>query len=60
MISNVFSWTFKFYLVKDPLFISYIEDKLKLFLETNDSSGTDPSLLWETLKAYARGMNVNF
>ena len=33
---------------------------IDIFLETNSNDETSPSLLWEALKAYLRGMIISF
>ncbi len=47
-------------ILKDHKFISYFTSKFRLFLSTNSPSASNPSLLWETSKAYARRLIISY
>ncbi len=41
-------------------FVAYLEKQTVLFLATNDNADTNPSTLWETLKAYLREAIISY
>lgn len=43
----------------NPSFVAYLEEQIEL-LSTNDNVDTNPSTLWEMLKAYLRGAIVSY
>lgn len=49
-------WRFDLRLLKDEKFTSYLKTEFKIFLAINSQSTNNPSLLWETSKAYIRGL----
>lgn len=53
-------WRFDTRLLKDDKFISYLKSEFKIFLSINSQSTNDPSLLWETAKAYIRGIIIAY
>ena len=46
-------------LLGDPNFISYFTSELKIFYEINNTPDVSPSTLWETSKAYSRGLIIS-
>lgn len=54
------SWRMDTSILKDQQFISYFITEFKHFLAINSPSATNPSLLWETSKAYARGLIISY
>lgn len=52
-------WRFKTFLLKDPDFVNYMNDKLDIYLETNLNTASH-SVVWETLKAYMRGNIISY
>lgn len=54
------SWKFNPQLISEAKFCEYIEQHIKLFLETNDNKDTSSTLLWDTLKAYLRGCIISY
>lgn len=53
-------WRFNMSLLKDNKFISYFNSEFKIFWSINSESIDDPSLLWETCKAYIRGLAISY
>lgn len=47
-------------LLKDDRFISYLSSELKIFFSINAESADNPGILWETCKAYCRGLVISF
>lgn len=47
-------------LLQDQAFITYLSTELKAFLSINTPSVNSPSLLWETAKAYIRGLIISY
>lgn len=45
---------------EDHKFVSHFTSESGLFLSTNSASERNPSLLWETSKAYARGVIISY
>lgn len=44
----------------DPNFTSYLTSELKIFYKINETSDVSPSILWETSKAYSRGLIISY
>ncbi len=53
------TWRFQPYLLKDPDFITYMNNHIDIFLETNLNSASH-SIIWESLKAYTRGRILSY
>ena len=53
-------WRMDTSILKDYKFVSYFSTEFRLFLATNSPSATNSSLLWETSKAYARGLIISY
>lgn len=53
-------WRLDSVILKDNTFISYFITEFKVFLSINLPSTDNPSLLWETCKAYARGLFISY
>lgn len=53
-------WRFDTRLLKDDKFISYLKSEFKIFLSINSQSISNLSLLWETAKAYIRGLIIAY
>lgn len=53
-------WRFDPELLKDPRFCEYFRTQISIFLEDNDTPDTQPSLLWETLKAFMTGCIISY
>lgn len=54
------SWRMDTSILKDHKFISYFNAEFRHFLDINSPSVNDSSLLWETSKAYARGLIISY
>uniref|UniRef100_UPI001F5FC06A hypothetical protein n=1 Tax=Candidatus Ichthyocystis sparus TaxID=1561004 RepID=UPI001F5FC06A len=54
------SWQCNRSILLDPEFCCMAQIELSEFLEINDNGETDPSNLWETTKAYLRGMMISY
>lgn len=53
-------WKFNPSILTDHKFISYFREKFQSFLSVNSASTNDPSLLWETSKAFSRGLIISY
>lgn len=53
-------WRFNHLILKDHTFISYFTEEFKSFMSINLPSTADPSLLWETSKAFSRGLIISY
>lgn len=53
-------WRFDTRLLKDNKFISYLKSEFRIFLSINLQSTSNSSLLWETSKAYIRGIIIAY
>lgn len=53
-------WRMDTSILSDHRFISYFSTEFRHFLATNSPSAADSSLLWETSKAYARGLIISY
>lgn len=51
------NWRFNTSLLSDETFVDFISTQIDFFIETNQLPDTDILILWETLKAYIRGLN---
>lgn len=54
------NWRFNPQLITNKKFCEYLETNIKLFFDTNNTGDTSPKLLWETFKAYLRGLIISF
>ncbi len=54
------SWKFKPWLIHDPNFESFLKEQVKLFLMDNKTPDVSPNLLWDTAKAYIRGLIISY
>lgn len=55
-----FSWRMNTTLLMDEKCIKYLNDQTDLFLEFNDKDVADPRIVWDTYKAYMRGMVISY
>lgn len=53
-------WRFNPLILTDHKFISYFTEEFQSFLTINSASTKNPSLLWETSKAFARGLIISY
>lgn len=53
-------WRLNTVILKDRKFTSHFSTEFKAFLSINSPSAKDPSILWETCKAYARGLIISY
>lgn len=53
-------WKLDPQLLKEPQFCNFLREQIYFFFEMNDLTGTSPSILWETMKAYIRGCIIYF
>lgn len=53
-------WRLNPSLLSNPTFVSMLEEQLMLFFSTNDTSEVSASTLWETAKAYIRGVIISY
>lgn len=53
-------WKFNTGLLAKDEFCNYISKKIGVFLDSNKTESTSPSLLWETLKAVIRGDIISY
>ena len=53
-------WRLNPSLLSNPTFVSMLEEHLTLFFSTNDTSEVSASTLWETAKAYIRGVIISY
>lgn len=44
----------------DEKFVRFLDDQTTLFLETNDKEDIDLRILWDSYKAYMRGMVISY
>lgn len=54
-----YNWRFKIYMLKDPVFMEFMNGHINLLLETNSNSSSH-SNIWEALKAYMRGQVLSY
>lgn len=53
-------WRLNTTILKDHTFVSYFNTEFRYFLSINSQSTDNPALLWETVKAYTRGIIISF
>lgn len=53
-------WRFNAHILNNPQGYEYIKEQTKLFFEINDTPGISAPLLWETFKAYIRGVIISY
>lgn len=53
-------WKFNPSILTDHKFMSYFREEFQYFLSVNSASTNDPSLLWETSKAFSRGIIISY
>ncbi|KAG7512241.1 hypothetical protein JOB18_024128 [Solea senegalensis] len=54
------TWRFNPCLLSNQDFVKYISNHIDLFMETNQDPQISKGCLWETLKAYLRGIIISF
>ncbi len=54
------TWRFNPHLLSNQDFVEYISNHIYLFMETNQNPQTSKGCLWETLKAYLRGIIISY
>lgn len=54
------TWRFNNFLIHDPKFETFLNDQLEHFLKVNATPEVSPGLLWDTLKAYTRGLIISY
>lgn len=54
------SWKLKPWLIRDPIFESFLKEQVKLFLMYNKTPDVSPNLLWDNAKAYIRGLIISY
>ena len=57
---NTRRWRLNPSILNSPAFVEYMEMQIEQFLLINDNDDTNPSILWETLKAYVRGAAISY
>lgn len=50
---------FNTHLLNYPHFISYFQTEFQIFYTSNNTPEVSPSILWETCKAYSRGLIIS-
>lgn len=53
-------WRLNTVILKDENFVNYFSGEFKAFLAVNTPSAKNASVLWETCKAYARGLIISY
>uniref|UniRef100_A0A672P311 exodeoxyribonuclease III n=1 Tax=Sinocyclocheilus grahami TaxID=75366 RepID=A0A672P311_SINGR len=53
-------WRLQSSLLSYPKFLEFLEKEWMIFMENNKQPDTDPSLLWQTAKAYIRGSIISY
>lgn len=56
---RLFSWKLNEDLLRDPAVVERLHDEVDFFFKTNDTGDVSPAILWETHKAYVRGILVS-
>lgn len=59
-LSHTRPWRYSAFLHHDPNFETFLKDQLDAFFEINKTPDVSPSLLWDTMKAYTRGLIISF
>ncbi len=60
MLNQPRRWHFESSILYYKIFTTYFIEEFKLFLSINTASTDDSSLLWETSKAYSRGIITSY
>uniref|UniRef100_A0AAQ6AKY8 Reverse transcriptase domain-containing protein n=1 Tax=Amphiprion ocellaris TaxID=80972 RepID=A0AAQ6AKY8_AMPOC len=55
-----YNWRFNNFLIHDPKFEKFLNDHLNNFIQDNKTPDVSPGLLWDTLKAYTRGLVISY
>ena len=58
--SGVKFWRLNTSILKDHTFVTHFTTEFQYFISINTRSTDNPALLWETAKAYARGLIISF
>lgn len=53
-------WKFNSSLIYDKSYVSLVKDSTREFLSNNDSCTVNPCLLWDTYKAFIRGVTIQY
>lgn len=53
-------WRYNSYLNFDPNFEGFLTEQMNHFFVENKTPGVSPGLLWDTAKAYARGLIISY
>lgn len=53
-------WWLQSSLLSNPKLLEFLEKEWMIFTENNEQPDTDPSLFWETAKAYIRGSIISY
>ena len=53
-------WRLNSVLLSSPPFLEFLGKQWEIFMATNDTPDVNPSLLWETAKAYMRGSIISY
>lgn len=53
-------WRLQSSLLSNPKFLEFLGKEWVFFMDSNKKPDTDPSLLWETAKAYIRGSIISY
>lgn len=54
------TWRFNNFLIHNPKFEKFLNEQLEHFLKINATPDVSPGLLWDTLKAYTRGLIISY
>ena len=54
------SWRLNSTLLNDDVFTTRFISEFKVFFEANANSAPDPSILWETIKVFSRGIIISY
>ena len=58
--SNRYNWKCNRSILSNPVFCSMAQKELEMFIQENDNEYTNPSNVWETTKAYLRGIIISY
>lgn len=53
-------WRFNTRLLSDDKFVKFMSTNIDVFIKVNKTADTSPSILWETFKAFARGIIISY
>ena len=53
-------WRYSTFLNHDPNFEEFLKKQLDYFFEVNKTPDVSPGLLWDTMKAYVRGLIISY